>query len=214
MHGPRRPSPGWHPDPWHEVDRRAWDGSVWSFEPGWYPDPGQPEGRSYWSGSQWSEHRPALGGVATHAIPAAVVTAYGLARETGRASAGWYQDPDYAHQPRRLRYWDGHGWTGRRRTDPPDWARWTAPVVFTVLGIATGMTAWPANGASCHLHPPPAFPMSVTVSLWLLGVVLAMVLVGVSYLRWRRVVEPLLILLGAIVLPVLVAAVSAEDCLA
>lgn len=92
--------------------------------------------------------------------------------------------------------------------------RWTAPVVFTALGVATGMTAWPANGASCHLHPPPAFPVSVTLSLWLLGVALAVVLIAVSFIRWRRIGAPMLILLGAIVLPVLVAVVSAEDCLA
>jgi hypothetical protein len=158
-HGPRRPSPGWYADPWHEADRRSWDGSVWSFEAGWYPDSGQAEGRRYWTGSQWSEHRTALGGVTTHTIPASVVATYGVRSGTDGASAGWYPDPDYSDQPLRLRYWDGHGWTGRRRTDPPDTVRWLAPIFFTLLGIATGMTAWPANGASCHLHPPPRLPI-------------------------------------------------------
>jgi hypothetical protein len=76
------------------------------------------------------------------------------------------------------------------------------------------MTAWPANGASCHLHPPPALPFSVTLTLWLLGTGLAAALVAVSIIRWRRFVEVMLILFGTVVLPIAVAAVGVEDCLA
>jgi hypothetical protein len=50
--------------------------------------------------------------------------------------------------------------------------------------------------------------------MWLGGIVLAAALIGISWVRWRRIVEPMLILVGTIVLPVAVAALSAEDCLA
>jgi hypothetical protein len=139
---------------------------------------------------------------------------YGVGSRAGGAPAGWYPDPEHAGQPQRQRYWDGHDWTGRRRTEPPVSVRWLAPVFFTVLGVATGITAWPANGASCHLHPPPILPSSVTLSLWLAGIVLAGVLIVVSWVRWRRVVVPMMMLLGTVVLPVAVAAIGVEDCLA
>lgn len=163
--------------------------------PGWYPDPVVHAGSRYWDGSAW--------------LP----------------SPGWYDDPEH---PGQQRWWNGAAWTPpgappqpppsavvpARRPPVPVLVQVGAPVAFTLLGIATGMTLWPAGGASCHTHPPPAYPFGVTLSLWVAGVVLGIVLVAVSYWRWRRIGVPLLILLGAVVLPLLVAVIGSEDCLA
>lgn len=47
--------PGWYPDPWHLVERRAWDGSSWLVDAGWYPDPDEPGKRRFWTGDSWRE---------------------------------------------------------------------------------------------------------------------------------------------------------------
>lgn len=139
------------------------------------------------------------------------------------APAGWYADPE---APWQARYWDGSTWApsgaaapgtsrpGSDRPAPPGLLLAGAAVFFTVLGIATGLTMWPADGASCHDHPPAAYPFGVTLSLWLLGVVLAVSLVVVTYVRRQQATGPWLILLGTMVLPLFVALISAEDCLA
>ena len=155
---------------------------------GWYEDPNHAGWSRWWDGEAW-------------------------ARSTRHPAPGWYHDPDARPDVRKLRYWTGTTWSEQRRFPLPNIVVWGAPIVFAILWIWTGWAAWPASG-TCHVAPAITnLPRDVFLAVWGLDVALAAILVVGSYAKWQRIAVPILLLIGAVTVPPLVAFSSAGDCL-
>ncbi|MCX6460511.1 MAG: DUF2510 domain-containing protein [Actinobacteria bacterium] len=124
---------------------------------------------------------------------------------------GWHTDPDNAEGKR---YWSGTEWTEKRRTPCPVWVITSALFCFTVLGIYSGYTAWPANGASCETTSLTVAPFWVFLTLWALGIGLAIALAVIWTRHWFPSPWPWLCIAGTFVLPILVSMVGHQSCYA
>ena len=149
------------------------------------------------------------------------------------APAGWYEDPG---RRGRMLYWDGASWLS-----PPGWypdpvqpgsqRRWTgtawggrrpkhyrlivvAAVSFlTLQGCATALSQAPTCNPHGPVSTPATTPFTVTMLLWLVGLVVA---VGLSVVWARRgwvpKTFPLLLVVGSILLPLASWAFAAASC--
>lgn len=128
---------------------------------GWHDDPTGRFDQRWWDGERWTRRIRHHEAVATDATAAPRVRGRrrpAPPRADQPPPPGWLPDPDGQGE----RFWDGRGWTAKRRTAPrpsrrsrAGWSWWSRPALATVavvllatvaLVAATLSVVWPFGG--------------------------------------------------------------------